>query len=179
MATIGPSPREKPLSYPGPTPRTSGLLTGGSFLPVERLRPRRLAQARVVLGDDRPAALAGVTSRVTLGVTAGLVVGKMVGVAGAILLSTRLDLGELPPGVGRRHVVGMAALAGIGFTVSLFINGLAFDTARLADQAKIGVLAASLIAALVGAAILVSCGGWRWSGRAAPASRRSPAGSAS
>lgn len=119
------------------------------------------------------------TSRITLGVTAGLVVGKLVGVAGAMLLSTRLGLGELPPGVGRRHVVGMAGLAGIGFTVSLFITGLAFETARLADQAKIGVLAASLIAALVGAAILASCGGWRWSDRAGPASRRSPAGSAS
>jgi hypothetical protein len=67
MATIGPSPREKPLSYPGQTPRTSGLMTGTTFLSFERLRPRRLAQARVVLGDDRPAALAGVTSRCTLG----------------------------------------------------------------------------------------------------------------
>jgi hypothetical protein len=67
MATIGPSPREKPLSYPGPTPRTSGLMTGTTFLPFERLRARRLAQARVVLGDDRPAALGGATSRVTLG----------------------------------------------------------------------------------------------------------------
>ena len=67
MATIGPSPREKPLSYPGQTPRTSGLMTGTTFLPFERLRARRLAQARVVLGDDRPAALAGVTSRCTLG----------------------------------------------------------------------------------------------------------------
>jgi hypothetical protein len=67
MATIGPSPREKPLSYPGQIPRTSGLMTGTTFLSFERLRPRRLAQARVVLGDDRPAALAGVTSRCTLG----------------------------------------------------------------------------------------------------------------
>ena len=48
----------------------------------------------------------------------------------------------------------MAMLAGIGFTVSLFIAGLAFDDAALADEAKIGVLAASVVAALVGAAIL-------------------------
>src|SRR4029450_4504279 len=67
MATIGPSPREKPLSYPGQTPRTSGLMTGTTFLPFERLRPRRLAQARVGRGGGRPAALAGVTSRCTLG----------------------------------------------------------------------------------------------------------------
>jgi len=67
MATFGPSPRENPLTYPGPAPRTSGLMTGGPFLPFERLRARRLSQARVVLGDDRPAALGGGMSRVTLG----------------------------------------------------------------------------------------------------------------
>jgi hypothetical protein len=67
MATFGPSPRENPLSYPGPAPRTSGLMTGSPFLPFERLRARRLSQARVVLGDDRPAALGSGSSRVTLG----------------------------------------------------------------------------------------------------------------
>lgn len=67
MATFGPSPRENPLTYPGPTPATSGLMTGGPFLSFERLRARRLSQARVVLGDERPAALGGGMSRVTLG----------------------------------------------------------------------------------------------------------------
>ena len=112
-----------------------------------------LANAGVRVTGDRLSAAA--TSRITLGVVAGLVVGKVVGVAGAIGLGTRLGVGELPPGVTRRHVVGMAGLAGIGFTVSLFITGLAFDDPGLVDEAKLGVLAASVLAAGIGSAILV------------------------
>jgi hypothetical protein len=67
MATFGPSPREAPLIYPGHTPPTSGLVTDGPYLPVEPLPGRRLAQARVVLGADRPATLAVGISRVSLG----------------------------------------------------------------------------------------------------------------
>jgi hypothetical protein len=67
MATFGPSPREDPLSYPGRTPRSSGLVTDGPYLPAEILPGRRLAQARVVLGSDRPAALGVGVSRVSLG----------------------------------------------------------------------------------------------------------------
>lgn len=67
MPSFGPSPREQPLTYPGPAPDASGLMTGASYLPFEPLRRRRLTQARVILGDDRPAALAAAGSRVTLG----------------------------------------------------------------------------------------------------------------
>jgi hypothetical protein len=67
MPSFGPSPREQPLSYPGAAPEASGLMTGGTFLPFERLRRRRLAQARVILGEERPAALEPAGSRVTLG----------------------------------------------------------------------------------------------------------------
>ena len=95
------------------------------------------------------------SSPVTLGVMAGLVFGKLIGVAGAILLATRVGIGRLPAGVTTRHVIGMAGIAGIGFTVSIFIAGLAFDSAALTDDAKIGVLAASLLAAAVGSAILL------------------------
>ncbi len=94
-------------------------------------------------------------SPVTLGIVAGLVVGKTLGVAGAIGLGTRWGLGVLPDGVTTRHVAGMAGLAGIGFTVSLFVTGLAFPGGALADQAKIGILVASVAAAGVGAAVLV------------------------
>ena len=66
----------------------------------------------------------------------------------------RLGLGRLPEGVSFRHVVGMAALAGIGFTVSIFVGGLAFDDPALTDQATLGVLLASVVAALLGAVIL-------------------------
>lgn len=101
------------------------------------------------------------SSPVTLGVVAGLVLGKLVGVAGAITLATRLGVGRLPDGVTTRHIVGMAALAGIGFTVSIFVAGLAFDDPELTDQAKIGVLAASTIAGALGAAILTTAGSRR------------------
>ena len=94
-------------------------------------------------------------SRLTWAVVVGLVVGKMVGIAGATMAVARSPLGRLPPGVGLRHVLGVAALGGIGFTVSLFITGLAFSDAALQAQAKIGILAGSLIAALAGLAVLV------------------------
>jgi Na+:H+ antiporter, NhaA family len=93
-------------------------------------------------------------SRLTWAVVVGLVAGKLVGIAGATLVMARSPLGQLPAGVGRRHVVGAGALGGIGFTVSLFITGLAFSDEALRAQAKIGILAGSLVAALVGAAVL-------------------------
>jgi NhaA family Na+:H+ antiporter len=111
-----------------------------------------LANTGVEISSDTLADAAG--SRVTLGVVAGLVVGKLVGVAGAIALGRRLGLGVLPEGVTLRHVVGMAGLAGIGFTVSLFVTGLAFDDEALADEAKLGILAASVLGAAVGALVL-------------------------
>jgi NhaA family Na+:H+ antiporter len=95
------------------------------------------------------------TSPITLGVAAGLVLGKLVGVAGAILLATRLGIGRLPAGVTARHIVGMAGVAGIGFTVSIFIAGLAFDDPALADEATIGILGASIVAAGLGSTILL------------------------
>ena len=84
----------------------------------------------------------------------GLVVGKLVGVAAAIALVVRLGLGRLPAGIRSRHVVGMAAIAGIGFTVSIFVAGLAFDDPALTDEATLGVLVASVVAAVLGAVIL-------------------------
>ena len=96
-----------------------------------------------------------VSSPVTIGVVVGLVVGKIVGVAGAIALVTRLGIGRLPDGVSSRHILGMAGIAGIGFTVSIFVAGLAFDDPEATDQAKIGVLVASAIAAAIGSIILL------------------------
>jgi len=113
-----------------------------------------LANAGVAVSGDTLTDAA--TSPVTLGVVLGLVVGKIVGVAGAIAIATRLGIGRLPSSVTSRHILGMAGLAGIGFTVSIFITGLAFDDPALTDQAKIGVLAASAIAAAVGALILAT-----------------------
>lgn len=113
-----------------------------------------LANAGVAVSADT--LIDATTSPVTVGVVTGLVLGKLVGVAGAITLATKLGLGRLPDGTTTRHVVGMAAVAGIGFTVSIFVAGLAFDDPDVTDQAKVGVLAASTLAAALGSAILLT-----------------------
>ncbi len=89
-------------------------------------------------------------SPVTLGVILGLLVGKVSGITGATLLATRLRLGHLPTGMTTAHLVGIGLLAGIGFTVSLFITGLAFDDPVLVRDAKMGVFAASVLAGTAG-----------------------------
>ncbi|MEW5249297.1 Na+/H+ antiporter NhaA [Microbulbifer discodermiae] len=96
-----------------------------------------------------------VLNPVTLGVIAGLVVGKLVGIVGATWVGWRLGLGRLPSGASFHHIVGVALLGGIGFTMSIFITELAFfDNEELLVQAKAGVLLASLIAGIGGFLIL-------------------------
>ncbi len=95
-----------------------------------------------------------VSSPIAHGIVVGLVIGKLGGVAGATWLAVRLGIGELPAGATWRGIIGVAALAGIGFTVSLFVTGLAFVDPRHQDEAKIAILAASTTAALVGMTIL-------------------------
>ncbi len=111
-----------------------------------------LANAGVVL--DRETTGEALASRLTWAVIVGLVVGKLLGIAGASAVAVRTGLGRLPSGVGAGHILGAAGVGGIGFTVSLFITGLAFEHEALQAQAKIGILAGSLAAALVGAALL-------------------------
>jgi NhaA family Na+:H+ antiporter len=94
------------------------------------------------------------TSSVTVGVVVGLVVGKLVGVSLASAAAVRLGLGRLPTGVSWRHVLAVGAVAGIGFTVSIFISELAFADPTLVDLARIGVLLASFIAGLLGWVLL-------------------------
>ncbi len=99
---------------------------------------------------------AAITAPITLGVTFGLVVGKIVGVSAATFLAVKLGIATLPRGATWTHVVGLSAMAGIGFTVSLFITGLAFGDAQLlTDEARIGILTASAIAAIIGTLILL------------------------
>lgn len=94
---------------------------------------------------------------VAWGVVLGLVAGKFVGISGATLAGVRLGAGRLPAGVNAGHVFGAALLAGIGFTVSLFIAELSFDRdSPLLDQAKIGVLTGSIVAGALGAAFLLA-----------------------
>jgi NhaA family Na+:H+ antiporter len=90
------------------------------------------------------------------GVFVGLVLGKPLGVLAATFACTRLLKAPLPAGVGWQHLHGAAWLAGIGFTMSLFVDGLAFTGHPEAFQAsKIAVLAASLVAGVVGAVVLL------------------------
>ena len=95
------------------------------------------------------------TSAIGLGVAMGLVVGKTVGISIFTFAAVRLGMGRLPLGTTWRHVIGLAMVAGIGFTVSLFVAGLAFTDPQLIDQAKVGIFLGSAVAGMGGAAILL------------------------
>lgn len=116
-----------------------------------------LANAGVELTGD---ALSGVgAGRVAVGVVVGLVIGKLAGIAGATALAVRFGLSRLPAGVSWAQFLGVAGVAGVGFTVSLFISELAFeDQPRLEDAAKLAVLVASVVASVVGAAVFALAG---------------------
>ncbi|MEX7471439.1 Na+/H+ antiporter NhaA [Mycobacterium adipatum] len=92
-------------------------------------------------------------SPLTWGIVAGLVIGKFVGITGATWAIRRIGFGELAPGLTLRRIAGGAALSGIGFTISLFIVDIAISDPSRQDQARIGVLAASIIAFALGWAI--------------------------
>jgi NhaA family Na+:H+ antiporter len=93
--------------------------------------------------------------RAALGIALGLLVGKPLGVLAGCGAVLKLRLARMPRGMRFRHIAGVAALSGIGFTMAIFIATLAFDGAVLSlDEAKLAVLGASLLAALSGAAIL-------------------------
>ena len=94
------------------------------------------------------------SSRITLGIVVGLVVGKPLGIYLAVAFAERFRLGALPEGTARKDILGLGAVAGIGFTVSLFIADLAFASQSLVREATIGVVAASLVAAGLGSLVL-------------------------
>ncbi|MGI4880058.1 MAG: Na+/H+ antiporter NhaA [Janthinobacterium lividum] len=98
---------------------------------------------------------ADLAAPVPLGSLLGLVVGKQVGVFGAVWLLCRWNVAERPQGASWRQIYGVALLCGIGFTMSLFISGLAFGAGSdAADAAKLGVICASLVSALAGWLVL-------------------------
>ncbi len=94
------------------------------------------------------------TDPVVLGVAIGLVIGKQVGITVATLLVVRAGLASLPSGVTMIHIYGAAWLGGIGFTMSLFISDLAFGGGPVLALAKVGILAASIVAGVGGYVIL-------------------------
>jgi NhaA family Na+:H+ antiporter len=93
-----------------------------------------------------------------LGIIGGLFVGKQLGVLAAVFLARQAKVGALPAGASWRHIYGVAALCGIGFTMSLFIGLLAFTDPEKEAVLKLAVLVGSLLSALAGALILLTTG---------------------
>ena len=90
-----------------------------------------------------------------LGIAAGLFIGKQAGIFGSVWLAVKLGIAERPGNAGWRQIYGIALLCGIGFTMSLFIGGLAFPAdAALVDAVKIGVLGGSILSAVAGFLLL-------------------------
>ena len=107
-----------------------------------------LANAGVHL--DRETVSGAVRSPLTWGIVAGLVVGKLVGITGATAIVRATGIGQLAPGLTLRRVAGGAALSGIGFTIALFIVDIAISDPVKQDEARVGVLVASIIAFVLG-----------------------------
>jgi NhaA family Na+:H+ antiporter len=93
-------------------------------------------------------------AEVTVGVLLGLVIGKPLGIAAAAFVTVKSGIAQLPRGLGWSSLLGYACLAGIGFTMSLFIAMLAFDEVGPVNAAKTGILAGSLLAGIAGAIVL-------------------------
>lgn len=125
------------------------LLLWSSFLvvPLFALANAGVSFAGTDLGDWS-------LNRVALGVGVGLVVGKTIGISLFTWLAVRTGLGRLPANTGWAHVFGLAMLAGIGFTVALFVTSLAFTSPELTDIAKVGIFAGSLVAGILGTMVL-------------------------
>lgn len=115
-----------------------------------------LANAGIVFGAGALSADGALGA--ALGVSLGLVVGKAIGIPLGAWLVVRGGLGTLPRAVRWGQMVGIGLVAGIGFTVSLFITDLAFSDPSIADAARIGVLAGSVVAAIAGALLLWTSG---------------------
>ncbi len=110
-----------------------------------------LANAGVTIEGEAAATL---LHPVAVGVISGLLIGKPVGVTLASWSAVRIGVATLPEGITWRHVIGVGFLAGIGFTMSLFIDGLAFGKTPLDAPAKVGILMGSTLAGVTGWLIL-------------------------
>jgi NhaA family Na+:H+ antiporter len=91
---------------------------------------------------------------VAIGIVGGLFLGKTIGVSGAAFLAVKLGFADLPKKVRWSQLVGVGMLAGVGFTMALFIATLAFDDPSLVETSKVGILSASALSAIVGLVFL-------------------------
>jgi NhaA family Na+:H+ antiporter len=114
-----------------------------------------LANAGIVINSDF---FSSIINPVTIGVGAGLIVGKFAGILLFCWIMVKLGLARLPEEANWKHIAGVALLAGIGFTMSLFISGLAFANPVFIDQAKYGILIASIFAGILGTIVLKRIG---------------------
>lgn len=119
------------------------------------------ANAGVVL---KGLSVSDVIAPLPLGIALGLIVGKMVGVFGVTFVMVKTGLARLPSGATWAQIYGIACLAGIGFTMSLFIGGLSFSDPTLMNEVRIGVLAGSILSGLLGYVALM----WASSPRVEP-----------
>ncbi len=110
-----------------------------------------LANAGIIIGPDF---LTSAMNPVSIGVAAGLIFGKFAGIMIFCWVMIKFRLAQLPEGANWKHLAGVSMLAGIGFTMSLFISGLAFENPVFIEQAKYGILIASLLAGIIGSLTL-------------------------
>ncbi|MFV0565841.1 MAG: Na+/H+ antiporter NhaA [Flavobacteriaceae bacterium] len=109
-----------------------------------------LANTGIALNSSVPLQMA-----LAVNIIVALVLGKSIGITALVLLSKKLKLITVPDDISTRHIIGVSFLAGIGFTMSIFIAGLAFaDSPVYIDSAKIGILIGSLVSALIGFVVL-------------------------
>jgi NhaA family Na+:H+ antiporter len=105
------------------------------------------ANAGVVL---KGMTFADMISPLPMGIALGLIVGKQVGVFGVVMLMVKTGLARMPAGATMLHIYGVACLAGVGFTMSLFIGGLSYDNPLLMNEVRLGVLSGSIVSGLMG-----------------------------
>ncbi len=113
-----------------------------------------LANAGLSMAGINPSEASG--HPVTLGIGIGLALGKPLGISLFALLTAKWMRVDLPAGVTPRHIIGAGCLGGIGFTMALFISGLSFNNPHYIEFSKLAIIAASLISAIAGVAVLLS-----------------------
>lgn len=98
----------------------------------------------------------GLTSPLGLGIGMGLIFGKPIGIVLSAFICSKFKIGQLPEGSNFKHIIGIGLLAGIGFTMSIFISNLSFSDSIFVEEAKLAVLCSSLIAGILGFILLRS-----------------------